>query len=168
MKKITLIILLLVAYASAEAQLYANQGKINLESLELKNENQKIVKIGDSEAMLVAALGNPSNIENYEFKINGTFGKLMKYGVNRLFCEENSFYTWTLRAPNIYVGGGDKYFQVGDTPSKVFEVFPEFQQSTDKGYIEIPLRTEAYDMECTNLLIHISGRLISKILRHDC
>ncbi len=168
MNKFILVYLLNVLTYVLSAQQNSGMEKIELESLEFVNQKLEIFKVGDSESVLIRALGNPSHVESFTFEMNETVGKLYNYGTTEILIEEGSFYSWSLNEPNISIGREGRYIKVGDSSDRIFEVFPEHIQDLKLGYILIPLKAEAYDLECTNLVIHVLQNRITLIERHDC
>ena len=143
--------------------------KINLEELRFKGNNTSIFKIDDSPTQLQLALGSTSSVDDFYHEMDDIMAKLYKYGPNKFYFVDEKFEAWEIFNDNVSVGRNGSYFKVGDTVDKVYDAFPEFSNKpVSNGYIDIPLRSVDYDMECTRLIITFENNQIIKIMRHDC
>jgi len=172
MKKIIILFSIVVygSFQQATAQRTPiSSTKINLEELRIKGNNTNVFKIDDSPVQMQSALGSPSSEEDYYYEMQQIMANLYKYGPNKFYFVDEKFEAWEIFNDNISVGRNGNYFKVGDTVDKVYDTFPEFSNKpVSNGYIDIPLRSVNYDMECTRLIITFENNQIVKIMRHDC
>ncbi|WP_296623389.1 hypothetical protein [Marivirga sp.] len=171
MRNIIILISLIICVScqNAKAQRTPISNKINLEELRFKGNNSNVFKIDDSPAQMQSALGSPSSEEDYYYEMQQIMAKLYKYDPNKFYFVNQKFEAWEIFNDNVIIGRNGNYFKIGDTVDKVYDAFPEFSNKpVNNGYIDIPLRSVDYDMECTRLIITFENNQIVKIMRHDC
>ncbi|WP_296623391.1 hypothetical protein [Marivirga sp.] len=140
-----------------------------MEELRFNSSSSNVFKIGDSKNAILSSLGQPDSDEYFYFEMSAKEGRLLKYSQNRILLKQDKFYTLTIKDGSIEIGRSENYFKVGDTVDKLYNAFPEFSSKpVSNGYINIPLRSIDYDMECTRLIITLQNNQIVKIMRHDC